>query len=180
MEIIVFNQEELSDALAAGCKSICLCDNDYRLSAAADTSFLAIGKVTAVVSTGRAECERLNMRFLNFEPKYLNQAPVVVPLKYSGVVNTGSFASSSFASSYRVSGSYTLAGSYRLVTSYAASYTTSYRFASSYNTSFASSFVTSFRPSSSFKGNGRTGSAKISKSADNGYIPVFGYGIDLI
>lgn len=188
MEIIVFNQNELSDALAAGCKSICLCDNDYRLDAAADTSFIAIGKVTAVVSISRAECERINMQFLNFEPKYLNQMPIFVPLKHSGAVNSGSFATSggSFSSSYRMTGSYTLAGSYRLLTSYAASYTTSYRFASSYSyvSSFATSFRTSFRLSSSFKGSfaGRTGSAKVSGSAEtnSGYIPVFGYGINLI
>ena len=190
MEIIVFNQEELSDALAAGYKSICLCDNDYRLSASADTSFLAIGRVTASVPVNRAECARINMRFLNFEPEYLGLATAFIPLKYSGALNSGSFISSggSFSTSYRMSGSYTLAGSYRLsgsysfLTSYVTSYTTSYRFASSYGyvssfaTSFASSFGTSFRPASSFK----SSFARQENHGSDGVVAVFGYGINLI
>ena len=184
MESIVFNQEELLNALAEGCKSICLCDNDYRLSAAADTSFIAIGRVTATVSESCAECERINMRFLNFTPKYLNQALISVPLKHSGISSAGSssFVTSagSFSTSYRMSGSYAFAGSYRFLTSYATSYTTSYQFASSFRTSFriASSFKSSF--ASSFAG--KIGSARNAGSfkESGGYLPVFGYGINLI
>ena len=172
MEIIVFKQEELVNALAAGCKSICLCDNNYRLPAAADTSFFAIGNVTAEVLADSATCERINMRFVNFTPKYINGVPVSVPLKYSGAVNKGSFVTSggSFLSSYRMS------GSYQLLTSYTTSYTTSYRSSYGYVSSFASSFSTSFRPTSSFKG-----SFALPRNDNNdGIIAVFGYGINLI
>ena len=194
MESIVFNQEELSAAISSGCKAICLCDNNYRIDALENTSFLAIGNVTASVSLSRAECEQLNMQFLNFTPQYLNKTHAFVPLKHSGAVNVGggSFATSggSFSSSYRLSGSYALAGSYRFMTSYASSYTTSYRFASSYRyvSSFASSFGTSFKLSSSFRSSfassfaDKIGSARAAGNmeSDGGYIPVFGYGINLI
>ena len=87
----------------------------------------------------------------------------------------------SFLTSHRLSGSYVFSGSYRFLTSYAASYSTSYRYASSFTTSFG----TSFKLSSSFKGSfassfaDRTGSARADYVKD-GYIPVFGYGINLI
>ena len=181
MESIVFNQKELSDALSAGCKSICLCDNNYSIPVFADVSFLSIGKVKARVLASRAECEQMNMRFLNFTPKYL-KTHAFVPLKYSGAADAGSFATSggSFSSSYRLSGSYSLL----------TSYTTSYRFASSYRyvSSFTSSFGTSFRLYSSFKSSfassfaGKIGSARAAGNTESngGYIPVFGYGINLI
>ena len=103
-------------------------------------------------------------------------------------------ADGSALSSHRLHGSYALSGSHRFLTSYATSYTTSYttsyRFASSYRyvSSFTTSFGTSFRLASSFKSSfassfaDKIGSARMADAfkEDNGYIPVFGYGINFI
>ncbi len=207
MECIVFNQSELDKAIASGCRSICLCDGDYRLDICENASYLAIGTVTAAVPAARAECEAVNMRFLNFEPDFSGGSNrAFVPLKFSGLSNSGpgsrssvfggSFSSSyrlssgyraasggSFASSYRLygsyftRGSYYIGGSYRLRTSFSSSYTASYRLASSYAYSF--SFLSSFK--SSFKRRPHIPSSA-PRRADNApeYITVFGYGIDLI
>ncbi len=181
MDIVVFNQSELDEAIASGETSILLCDNDFNIPLKPDICYRAVGSVRAVINTARSVAEGRGIVFHDFSPEYTQaEAPAyahvphgihpAIPARLTGSYG-GSF-SSSYGGSY--SGSYT--------GSFSGMYEYEYEFGGSYGGSFSSSYGGSF--SGSFSSSFGTSSCGAVKRLGKKYkikeISINGYGIELI
>lgn len=126
---IVFTQDELNNAINAGCTAIALCDGSFDLPSAGGVTYTAIGTVEASADASEEEFAELGIKCAGFEVKYTGARGTVVIAPCS--------MSSYFMTSYRYA--YELLGSF--VTSYTTSYNTSYT--ASYTTSYQGSFAMS-------------------------------------
>ncbi|MCC8169711.1 MAG: hypothetical protein LIO59_05025 [Oscillospiraceae bacterium] len=166
IDIIVFTQKELDNAINNGCTVIALCDNNFRLPSVSDIHYIAIGKITASIELDHPE--DYGIKFSNFSPK-TKKRPKIVHVENKAVgtasLSSGSYSSSygsylssykrgsysssygSYFSSYQTSYLYSYRYNYRFNyrSSFSGSYSSSYRLGGSYRSSFASSFkLTSF------------------------------------
>lgn len=127
---IVFNQQQLDNAVEKGLKNICLCDNSFNLPSVNGMTYMAIGDVRAVIHLDKDKS--CNIKFEGFQPT------VVYTGGYTGIteqkMNYGSFGSGSYT---RYVGSYVNDNNNNNNAGSANSYTASYR--TSYNTSYISS-----------------------------------------
>ncbi|MDD6483961.1 MAG: hypothetical protein PUF72_05230 [Clostridiales bacterium] len=101
-DTIVFEQEGLDRAIAAGFVSIGLCDNTFVLPPKTGITYMAIGSVSVSIPLTRAQCAGIH--FNGFEPKFapdIAYVPRYTPsacVPTSGSGSWGSFGS--YASSY--------------------------------------------------------------------------------
>lgn len=151
---IVFTQDELNNAINAGCTAIALCDGSFDLPSAGGVTYTAIGAVEASANASEEEFAELGIKCVGFEVRYTGArgTAVIAPCSMSSYT-----MSSYFMTSYRYA--------YELLGSFATSYTTSY------NTSYTASYTTSYKGSFSMS---------IAEAAGECVIMVNGYGINLI
>lgn len=123
---IVFNQQQLDNAVKKGCKNICICDNSFNLPSADEMSYMAIGSVRAVIRLDRDK--RYSINFEGFQPE------IIFTGGYTGITeqqpNCVSFGCGSYANNNVES-----ANSYTVLhkTSHKMSYMSSSRFCGKYN-----------------------------------------------
>lgn len=70
IDIIVFEQKELDNALCCGYRSIALCDNVFLIPRIGDITYTVIGNVKAYADFTRQEAYMHNLRFVEFKPKF--------------------------------------------------------------------------------------------------------------
>lgn len=163
MDRIVFDQAELDNTITKH-STIALCDNHYDISPSEDTSYVAIGEVSAVVRCSAIEALSMGMVFIGFTPVFSDKKEVKEEKKrYISAVT--SFASS-FAGSFSTS----------FATSFTTSFSTSFSAMHEYEYEFATSFSGSFKNVSSFN----TGSMRAVKKQVVREVAVNGYGLNLI
>lgn len=155
---IVFTQDELNNAINAGCTAIALCDGSFDLPSAGGVTYTAIGAVEASADASEEEFAELGIKCVGFEVRYTGArgTAVIAPCSMSSY-STSYTMSSYFMTSYRYA--------YELLGSFVTSYTTSY------NTSYTASYTTSYQGSFAMS---------IAEAAGECVIMVNGYGINLI
>ena len=69
-DIIVFNQKELDRAVKNGERSVCLCDNKFKLPYTYGMTYYATGDVAAKIQMTQNQAIQNNVVFYNFIPKF--------------------------------------------------------------------------------------------------------------
>lgn len=115
-DTIVFNQNELDNALKSGISSIALCDNDFILPFSPNISYTTIGSVNAIIDMTKEDFYTSSASSYFLSSYFMTSYRYRYEYEYS----TGTSFSSSYATSYSAS----YADSY--VSSYQTSYTSSY------------------------------------------------------
>lgn len=147
MDIIVFDQNELENAVKNDITSIGLCDNTFILPSIGSITYTAIGNVDAEINVTEENFYKLNIICIGFTPAFSQinipmaiESPLLPSSSYASSYATSYLLSSYFITSYSYRYEYEFAASTSYITSYTTSYTTSYitSYASSYNTSFLS------------------------------------------
>lgn len=104
IDVIVFSQEELDQAIRAGNKSICLCDGVFILPPADDITYTTIGDATVIPSV-------MPTLFSSYASSYVTSYVTSYTTSYT----------TSYVTSYKYEYEYTSSGSF--VTSFKTSFT---------------------------------------------------------
>lgn len=70
IDIIVFEQKELDNALCCGYHSVALCDNVFLIPRVGDITYTAIGNAEAYANFTYKEADMHGLRFIGLRPKF--------------------------------------------------------------------------------------------------------------
>lgn len=104
IDVIVFNQTELDNAVSAGNKSICLCDGVFLLPSESDITYTKIGDVTVIPSVTPASVSSYASSYVtSYVTSYITSYITSYKYEYEyEYTSSGSFVSS-FLTSYTTS-----------------------------------------------------------------------------
>lgn len=99
IDVIVFNQTELDNAVSTGNKSICLCDGVFLLPSANDITYTTIGDVTVIPSVMPSSASSYVSSYMtSYVTSYITSYTTSYKYEYE-YTSSGSFVNS-FLTSY--------------------------------------------------------------------------------